>query len=75
MNDPWEKGEIRQYDWQPIATAPLDQAVWVYAPEYEGLPAITCIAQYDEDAGWCVDELREVIAWFPVIPPPPFTGF
>lgn len=50
--------------WQPIATAPIDgTVVLVYAAEYEGLPAFTCLCCYTDWGGWCVDELRQVTHW------------
>ena len=58
--------------WQPIATAPADGTfVFVYAAARDGLPAFVTWASYHPDAGWCVDELREVTHWrpFPVIGP------
>lgn len=61
-----ELAAYRAMGWQPIDTAPLDGLVRVYAPAYEGLPAIECTAEYHEDAGWCVDELRQVTHWRPL---------
>ena len=57
--------------WRPIETAPKDgTVVLVFAEERQGLPAFQCTAAYHEDAGWCVDELREVTHWMPLPPPP-----
>lgn len=57
--------------WQPIASAPKDgMLVWVYAAEREELPAFQTWCAYDPDAGWCVDELREVTHWMPLPAPP-----
>ena len=53
--------------WQPIETAPKDGTeVLVYAPPYAGLGDIICRAAWHDDAGWCVDELREVTHWQPL---------
>ena len=53
--------------WYPIATAPKDgTVVWVYVAERDLLPAFQCICSYHPDAGWCVDELREVTHWRPL---------
>jgi hypothetical protein len=61
--------------WRPIETAPTDgTVVLVFAEERQGLPAFQCTAAYHEDAGWCVDELREVTHWMPLHPPPPKEG-
>lgn len=59
--------------WQPIETAPTDgTVVYVYASPYEGLPGFVAIAGYHPDAGWCVDELRDVTHWrLPPAPPAP----
>ena len=57
--------------WRLIETAPTDgTVVLVFAAERDGLPAFQCTAAYHEDAGWCVDELREVTHWMPLPPPP-----
>lgn len=53
--------------WQPIEAAPTDGTiVRVYAAEYDGLPAFTCLCSYTEWGGWCVDELRQATLWQPV---------
>ncbi len=67
-------------EWQPIETAPRDGTrVLVFAQldppekwvaEIHDLPTITCVAAYHPDAGWCVDEVREVTHWMPLPPPP-----
>lgn len=52
--------------WQPISTAPTDGTlVEVLAPAAHGLTEIVSDAAYHPDAGWCVDELREVTHWRP----------
>ena len=57
--------------WRLIETAPTDgTVVLVFAAERDGLAAFQCTAAYHEDAGWCVDELREVTHWMPLPPPP-----
>lgn len=50
--------------WEPIATAPKNgMRVKVYAPGFQELPPILTTACWDEGAGWCVCELREVSHW------------
>ena len=57
--------------WRLIETAPTDgTVVLVFAAERDGLAAFQCTAAYHEDAGWCVDELREVTHWMPLPPAP-----
>lgn len=54
--------------------APRDRRIRVWAPEYQGLPAIFAICQWHPDAGFCIDELREPVMWWDlphlVIPSP-----
>ena len=58
-------------EWQPIETAPKDGTlVIVFAPSIYDLSEIVCVAAYHLDAGWCVDELREVTHWMPLPTPP-----
>lgn len=46
--------------WKPIADAPTNGSpVIVYVSAKSGLPHFITWAAYDDDAGWCVDELRE----------------
>ncbi len=62
--------------WQEMETAPTDGSiVLVYAPPPDpekwhetvcGLPAIICTAAYHEDAGYCVDDIREPTHWRPL---------
>ena len=66
--------------WEPMETAPTDgSTVIVYAPPPDpekwhetvcGLPAIICTAAYHEDAGYCVDDIREPTHWRPLPTPP-----
>ena len=66
--------------WEPMETAPTDgSTVIVYAPSPDpekwhetvcGLPAIICTAAYHEDAGYCVDDIREPTHWRPLPTPP-----
>lgn len=52
--------------WQPIGTAPTDGTlVLVYAAPYCDLDGFVTVAGYHHDAGWCVDELRDVTQWRP----------
>jgi hypothetical protein len=49
---------------QPIATAPKDGTeIIVYCPPAHGLPHMASICAWHEDAGFCVDELREPTMW------------
>ncbi len=59
--------------WQPIATAPTGDAgtrdrpyVLVYASPAHGLDGFMCVARWDYDGGWCVDELRTATHWMPL---------
>jgi len=62
--------------WQPIGDAPCDgTTVLVYAPPPDpekwhesvwDLPAIICTAAYHEDAGFCIDTIREPTHWRPL---------
>ena len=49
--------------WQPIETAPKDRPIVVYAPARDGLPEMASICQWHEDAGFCIDEIREPTHW------------
>ena len=53
--------------WRAISLAPQDGSeVEVYAPPAHGLPEIYTRAAFHPDAGWCVDELREVTHYRPI---------
>ena len=57
-------------NWQPIETAPRDRLIIVFAPGdnpifYSPLPDIVSLCKWHEDAGFCVDELREPTHWMP----------
>jgi hypothetical protein len=62
--------------WQPICDAPCDgTTVLVYAPSPDpqkwhesvhDLPPILCTAAYHEDAGFCIDTIREPTHWRPL---------
>lgn len=56
--------------WRPIETAPRDGTeIVVYAPGGKfDLPDIYCRCAWREDAGFCVDELREPTMWVPAPP-------
>jgi hypothetical protein len=44
---------------KPMAVAPKDRPILVWCPgASEGLPDLFAVARWDEDGGWCVDELR-----------------
>lgn len=57
-------------EWQPIETAPKNKPVLVYAPGYYDLPEIICRCEYHKDAGWTIDDIRNVTHWQPLPPPP-----
>ena len=61
----WDHGVNIHADWQPMATAPKDGTlVEVLAGAVQGLPSfITDCTYHPDGGGWCVDELRPVIAW------------
>jgi hypothetical protein len=51
---------------RPIADAPTDGTVYyVYAAPAHGLPGFWTTCGYHPDAGWCVDEFREVTHFIP----------
>ena len=62
--------------WQPIGDAPCDgTTVLVYAPPPDpekwhesvcDLPAVICTTAYHEDAGFCIDSIREPTHWRPL---------
>lgn len=52
-----------------MANAPHDRPLIVSTNSVEGLPAFTTHCQWHPDAGFCVCELREVIAWRDFPPP------
>ena len=64
--------------WLPIADAPRDEhlpyderPIWLlYVAERDGLHAFQTTCRYHDDAGWCVDELREA-THYQHLPPPP----
>ena len=54
-------------NWRAMLEAPTDGTeVWVLVAGCDGLPAFECKCAYHPDAGWCADELREVVAWVPL---------
>lgn len=66
-----ERGRVAEAElqtpWLPIETAPRDGAhVLVYAPGRDGLSALMSVCQWHDDAGWCIDELREPTHWMPL---------
>jgi len=52
--------------WHPMETAPHDRPIIVYCPEKHGLPAMASICQWQFDAGFCVDELRDPTCWIEI---------
>jgi hypothetical protein len=58
-------------NWQPIDTAPKNGTEFiVYCPPAHGLRDMASICSWHEDAGFCVDELREPTHWIPLPNPP-----
>jgi len=53
--------------WLLIDSAPKDGTEFiVYCPPAHGLNHIASICAWHEDAGFCVDELREPTLWIPL---------
>ena len=53
--------------WLPIDAAPKDGTeIIVYCPPAHGLNHMASVCAYHEDAGFCVDELREPTLWIPL---------
>ena len=51
------------HPWQPIDDAPKDRDIAVYAPSYQGLPSMVSKCKWHDDAGFCIDELRQPTHW------------
>lgn len=70
-----EAGRAAGPEWRPISEAPKDgTVVLVWAAPFQDLPGFQSTASYHPDAGWCVDELREVTHFLPLPTPPKETG-
>jgi hypothetical protein len=53
--------------WMPIESAPKDGSeIIVYCPPAHGLNHMASVCAWHEDAGFCVDELREPTLWIPL---------
>ena len=53
--------------WLPIESAPKDGTeIIVYCPPAHGLNHMASVCAWHEDAGFCVDELREPALWVPL---------
>ena len=53
--------------WLPMDAAPKDgKEIIVYCPPAHGLNHMASVCAYHEDAGFCVDELREPTLWIPL---------
>lgn len=67
-----EASQDKEPPWFPINTAPKDGTIVEVRTNSrndvmgEPLPSFDCFASYHPDAGWCVDELREVTHWRPI---------
>ena len=56
-----------QSGWMPIETAPKDGTeIIVYCQPAHGLPHMASVCAWHDDAGFCVDELREPSLWIPL---------
>ena len=56
--------ERKRLGWLPINSAPMDGTeIIVYCPPAHGLPHMVSVCSWHEDAGFCVDELREPTLW------------
>lgn len=56
-------------EWRDMREAPKDRLIRVYAPGRQGLRPIDCQCQWHDDAGFCVDDLREPAMWCEAAPP------
>lgn len=65
---------VADHEWRPIATAAHDPDLIIevktearhdLAEGVEPLPSIECLCAWHPDAGFCVDDLREVTLWRP----------
>ena len=54
-----------------MENAPRCAWIWVYCPAAHGLSEIVTLCRWDEDAGFCVDELRSPTAWTTIRRPTP----
>lgn len=52
--------------WFPIKFAPIDRDIKYTSISKEGLPILTGIVKYHEDAGFTVDEFRDPEYWQPL---------
>ena len=61
--------------WLPIESAPKDGTeIIVYCPPAHGLRHMASVCAYHEEAGFCVDELREPTLWIPLPKTSPSVG-
>jgi hypothetical protein len=52
-------------DWEKIYNAPKNRTLWVKTNSVEGLGEVHGWCKWHPDAGFCIDELREVTHWLP----------
>lgn len=58
-------------EWQPIETAPKDGKLFLcWAPMYQDLPSMYSLCAWHDEAGFCIDELRQPTHWMPLPAPP-----
>lgn len=51
-------------EWKSMETAPTDGTiVELQSDTAHGLPSFVTTKAYDSIGGWCIDELRNAIAW------------
>jgi len=64
----WEAWQAaRERQWMPIESAPRDGSEFVvYCPPAHGIGHMASLCKWHEDAGFCVDELREPTHWMPL---------
>ena len=51
------------FKWEPISTAPKNREIIVFCLGTEGLNDLVSFCKWHPEAGFCVDELREPVAW------------
>lgn len=53
--------------WMPInKDTPKDRLILVFAPGVDGLEDLYSVCKWHEDAGFCIDEIRQPTLWFDI---------